>query len=200
MSFRRSTLIGALAALSFCTAQAATVYSNDFSALGAQASPGAINDAFNAAGAGTGTMAVDLVGYLSLDGAGNCCTDIFHISLNGSEIYTASFNLGGGGVNTVYLAPAGSMAQVTTNGASDDPHNSTQVTWAGGSALITLPVSFAAGNNSLEFSYSGGGQGMGDEAWGLHQVSIHAVPEPESYALLLAGLAATGFVARRRRA
>jgi hypothetical protein len=200
MSFQRSTLVGALAALSFCAAHAATVYSNDFSALGPQASPGAINDAFNAAGAGAGTMTVDLAGYLSLDGDGNCCTDVFHINLNGTEIYTASFNLGGGGVNTVYLAPAGSTALVTTNGASDDPHNSTQITWAGGSALITLPVSFVAGNNTLQFSYTGAGQGTGDEAWGLNQVSINAVPEPESYALLLAGLAATGFVARRRRA
>jgi hypothetical protein len=34
----------------------------------------------------------------------------------------------------------------------------------------------------------------------VDNVSVAAVPEPETYALMLAGLGALGFVARRRRA
>ena len=38
----------------------------------------------------------------------------------------------------------------------------------------------------------------GDQAIGLNNVSIAAVPEPETYAMLLAGLGLLGFAARRR--
>lgn len=36
-------------------------------------------------------------------------------------------------------------------------------------------------------------------AWAVHPGDVAAIPEPESYALLLAGLGLMGFVARRRR-
>lgn len=38
------------------------------------------------------------------------------------------------------------------------------------------------------------------EAYGLNNVRVTAVPEPETYAMMLAGLGALGFMARRRRA
>ena len=100
----------------------------------------------------------------------------------------------------VYFAPAGSTAVTTTFGASDDPHDSHQVTWAGGVSEISVPISLLAGANSVQFSYTGGAQGLGDESWGINAVSVPtAVPEPQSVALMLAGLGLVGFAARRRK-
>jgi hypothetical protein len=38
-----------------------------------------------------------------------------------------------------------------------------------------------------------------DTAMGFDNFSVTAVPEPETYALMLAGLGVVGFVARRRK-
>jgi hypothetical protein len=53
----------------------------------------------------------------------------------------------------------------------------------------------ATGSYGFSF-YNHGGDNQGAI---LDQVTITAVPEPETYAMLLAGLAAVGFAARRRR-
>ena len=37
------------------------------------------------------------------------------------------------------------------------------------------------------------------ETWHGFQVGVNAIPEPETYALMLAGLGAVGFIARRRK-
>lgn len=54
----------------------------------------------------------------------------------------------------------------------------------------------------LTFDYAGGAQGLADEGWGLNNITVEgvsAVPEPETYAMLLAGLGMIGFMARRRK-
>lgn len=78
---------------------------------------------------------------------------------------------------------------VTTVGASlqNDAHN----------PLYQGPVTFRISNTAIDL-------GMTVSNVGLHfgttlSPAVPAIPEPETYALMLAGLAAVGFMARRRR-
>lgn len=68
-----------------------------------------------------------------------------------------------------------SFAVVTTGGSS----------YSGTGAAVVEFHQVAGANVSIQYNYS--------------QTSVSSVPEPESYALLLAGLAAIGMVKRRRR-
>ena len=192
--------LAALAAMGLASAQAATVYSDNFSALGELAAPGSVSTSFASATAGTATLSFELAGYRSLDGANNCCSDYFMVELNGNLAFWGSFNLGGGGDNLVFFAPAGASVLTTTFGASDDAHHSNQITWAGGTVQVTMDIALASGTNALVFTAGSVGQGFKDEAWGLNQVNVTtAVPEPETTALMLAGLGVLGFLSRRRR-
>ena len=58
----------------------------------------------------------------------------------------------------------------------------------------------SAGSNVLSFLAVAPSGGLSDQIVGLDNVSVTAVPEPGTYAMLLAGLTAVGFVAKRRRA
>lgn len=174
--------------LAATVANAAVVYSA-LPATSIQATPGSLSASFNA-GAGAGTVAFDINGYLSLDGV-NCCTDTFTLALNGTDIFSGSFALGGGGTNTIFFAPLGATASATQFGF-----------FGGGVANIFVPLTLTGGSNTLTFTYTGSAQGLGDEGWGLSNVIVNgnAVPEPAAWALMITGFALVGAAKRQRRA
>lgn len=178
--------IAAIAAAS--SANAATVYTLG-APTGAMDLPATVNYNFNA-GAGAGTVDFVVRGYNTLDGV-NCCTDVFSFSVNGTELFKASFDLGGGGANVVYTAaPVGSSVSVV-NGAN-------------GTITASILTSFLNGSNTLTFAYSGGMQGLGDEGWGINSVVATgnavsaAVPEPTTWAFMILGFGAVGGAMRSR--
>lgn len=66
-----------------------------------------------------------------------------------------------------------------------------------GSNLAVGPFSLTGGTTEINIVVSGSKAGPGSNFNG--QLVLTPVPEPETYALMLAGLAAVGFVAARRR-
>jgi hypothetical protein len=57
-----------------------------------------------------------------------------------------------------------------------------------------------AGDTSTQLSLGGFGVGLGQDRFASANLQATAVPEPETYAMLLAGLGVMGFVGRRRSA
>ena len=125
----------------------------------------------------------DLLAFRTIDGV-NCCTDRFSLIVNGNTLFSGALSSGGGG-------------------ATDITINAGTITGGPGTFNLDIPFALEAGANVFSFSY-GGLQGVGDEAWGLDNVVINgtpaAVPEPGTWALMAAGLAGIGLIARRRRA
>ena len=159
-----------------------------------------ISVTFNSAAATITALAFSIDGYLSLDGQ-NFYEDDFGLSLNGSPLMLGTFNLGGGSDTTqavVYQNPYGATFANPTN-------NGTAIGFAGGTEIVTfgdvLPV--VAGTNTLVFFYTSlpapshaGFQGLGDEAWGIDNVTL-SIPEPSTWAMLLLGFAGLGYAGRR---
>ena len=173
-------------------AQAATLYSAS-SPTAEMESPASTSISFNAA-AGQGLTSFRINGFRSLDGAGYY-EDTFTLSLNGTAIYSGTWNLGGGGDNVVYLAPAGSSTNSVYNGY-----------YQGGYTDISVPLSLIGGQNTLTFSFASTGyagpQGLGDEAWSLSNVQVSgvsAVPEPATWAMMIIGFGAIGATLRDTR-
>jgi hypothetical protein len=151
-----------------------------------------------AAGAGAGQLAFTLAGYATLDGD-NFWIDILHVTLNGNEVLSGTWDIGGGGLSRVLVDPNGATVGVVNNVTHE--------------LQISLPVTLASGSNQLVFHYESptsfegsnraGFQGLGDEGWGLNAVTVSGnpapVPEPASGALLLGGLGGLAWLAKRRR-
>ena len=186
---------GMAAAVSLlATAAQASIVFSFAGPTGPLVSPGAAVGGFS--GTGAATLKFQLDGYLSLDGD-NYYKDVFTLNLNGTDIVSGTFDMGGGGANVVYFAPIGSVITPTSFGS-----------FAGGKTIFSVPLSLT-GSNTLLFSYDSPGgafagpQGTGDEAWGLRDITVNAtggVPEPASWALMIGGFGLAGAALRRRRA
>jgi len=194
MVFKKFLLAAAIFGTS--AAQAAPLFSDDFDTdtLGLNAI--AFNGGWSVSG---GT--VDIIGapgpfdllpgnghYIDLDGSTGKA-GIFANSLDVSNgvTYTLSFDLAGNqrgaGTDTV-VVNFGSGSQTFTRAATD--------------GFQTYMLSYTAtGTGKVGFSFID--QGADNQGALLDRVSVTAVPEPETYGMLLGGLALLGVVARRRR-
>jgi PEP-CTERM motif len=125
--------------------------------------------------------------YVDLDGttlSGGLFSN--NVNLIGGTTYTLSFDLAGshrGSAETVNVNFGSTAASYSLDSA--DPFS-------------TRILNFTPGSDgSYSFSYLNvGGDNVGAL---LDNVSVSAVPEPETYAMLLAGLGLVGFISRRRR-
>ena len=154
-------------------------------------------------GAATAGLSFILDGYLSLDGQ-NFYEDDFSLKLNNNQIFSGTFNLGGG-------SNSGSQANVYSNPfaaiLSNPTNNGTGISFNGGTETFSfagLPVNI--GSNTLTFTYMSladanhaGFQGLGDEGWGVEQVMINSVPEPATWVMMTLGFFGLGFMAYRKK-
>ncbi len=197
-AFTARVLAASIALLGAGSASAEILASGSYP--GSHESPGSYTISFDAI-ATAANLTFDLVGFASLDGL-NGYTDIFTLAVNGANVFFGTFNMGGGGLSLA-SGPAGATWSTVTNGCATNP--CTDATWLGGTTHVSLPISLLGGSNTIKFAYLSpngpfaGPQGTGDEGWGIGQYTVTAVPEPETYAMLLAGLGIVGLMARRRR-
>jgi hypothetical protein len=135
-----------------------------------------------------------LQGFGSVDGFENGWDDVFTLVINKKDYYAGFFDLGGGAGASNQWSP-----NLGTPVVNSEYHN-------GGTATFSNVIfDLKQGTNTFVFRYTPfgklnghHGQGFNDESWSIKNATIAAVPEPESYAMLIAGLGLIGAVARRR--
>jgi hypothetical protein len=127
--------------------------------------------------------------YVDLDGSTKRAGVLSNsFTASAGAIYTLDFDIAGNqrgwGSDTVEVT-FGTTRQTYVIGQSEQ--------------ISTRTLTFAPASSGV-YNFSFHNFGGDNRGAFLHQVVITAVPEPETYAMLLAGLAGVGFVARRRRA
>jgi hypothetical protein len=189
---------GAGVVLCLATAASAQVFTDDFdaTATGLNATPSGwtISDGtVDTIGPGLFDLLPGNGNYIDLDGStGNAGVLSRSFSALAGNTYVATFVLAGsrrGDTNNVDVS-FGSATDLFALASSAGP--------------TTYTLSFTPGSDGT-FSLSFGNQGGDNLGALLLNVSVNAdvvgaIPEPQTYALMLAGLAALGVVARRRRA
>ncbi|MQA37188.1 PEP-CTERM sorting domain-containing protein [Rugamonas sp. FT29W] len=186
----------AAALLCASAAQASTIFSDNFDsdALG-------LNVVSFNGGWSVSDGAVDVIGapnyfdlqpgnghYIDLDGS-SAKAGVFanSVAVTGGVTYTLSFDLAGNNRN------AGNDTVVVNFGG-----NSQTFTRLAGDSFQTFTLNYTAtvsGNATFSFA----DQGTDRQGALLDRVTVTAVPEPETYGMLLGGLAVLGALARRRR-
>lgn len=153
-----------------------------------------------------GTLVTDEAGYIAFTylGQESGYNNAFHLNLNGTHLYESnpvSTTIGSlvfttGAINFSFEGNTGRFAN---NGGS----------WASGTSIgligtnMTVTSGAAAGNYAFILGYndSAGAATLGD--WDDFVVGVNFVaapiPEPETYAMMLAGLGLLGIAARRRK-
>lgn len=124
--------------------------------------------------------------YIDLDG-----------STSNSGVFSNSVNLTGGVTYTLSFDLAGSQRASTETANINFGTAGTSVTLGGSAPLTGYDLSFTpAASGIYSFSF----ENLGGDNVGLllDNVSVSAVPEPETYAMLLAGLGILGFMLRRK--
>lgn len=192
----KKTLLIATLAMVSAASQAATIFSDNFegSATGSNLPPAGWSVV-----PGTGTVDTVGPGYwvqLCVGGRGTC------VDLDGSTgnagVLSQSFSLLAGVQYTASFELAGSQRpdrSDTVDVSFGTANSSYTLAWADAFSAHQLVFNpLVSGTYSLSFS-NVGGDNVGAL---LDNVSVTAVPEPETYAMLLAGLGLLGAVKRRK--
>ena len=112
----------------------------------------------------------------------------------GDSVYQISFTVAGEGRSRLFLSSDVGLSNFTTPVATSGTVLNEVTDW--GSTPVTASYNFnGVAGTSYHLYFSGFGSGVT-----LDNVAISApVPEPETYAMMLAGLGALGFMSRRRK-
>ncbi len=190
----------ALAAISL-PSQAATLFS------GGSTGPLATPDSFGftaASGATTGVLSFTIDGFNSLDGV-NFYEDDFTLSLKRLGDPPAGLRSGRRRQQRHLLQPRwrDSVGSLRGRRSLGDRYRHCVAAVAGRRKQPALFYDSPLGDALGATGGHAGPQGIGDEAWGLSNISltgqaITAVPEPASWALMIGGFGLLGAVMRRR--
>lgn len=140
----------------------------------------------------------------SLDGTGTFPSgDFFRVTLDGNQIFRESFANALTSQIQSYSPPAGvQLARHVDLGFTGPGSYYTDSAYNLGADPTFLNIAHTGASATFTFQIEGQGiQSLNDESWAMDnlRVSVTPVPEPETYALLLAGLGLMGSVVRRRR-
>lgn len=140
----------------------------------------------------------------SLDGTGTYPSgDYFHVTLDGNTIFRESFANAMTSQIQSYVPPAGvQLARWANLGFSGPGGFYTDSAYNLGADPTFSGIAHSASTATFTFVIEGVGiQSLSDESWAMDnlQVSVTAVPEPETYALMVAGLGLVGWAARRSK-